>query len=80
MTTYDTLEQALNTVKINGEDVHLELAELTFIDLGGVTLLVNLAAQLGPHRRLILHRPPLPLRRVLGLLWADEPTIELDMR
>jgi anti-anti-sigma regulatory factor len=78
LATHDLLADALSSMAVNGEDVHLDLSELSFIDLGGATLLVNLATRLGPHRHLVLHRPPQQLRRVIGLLWRDQPTIQLD--
>jgi anti-anti-sigma regulatory factor len=73
------LESALDGIPAEPGDVHLDLAELTFIDAGGVTLLVKKARQLGPGRRLVLHDPPRVLRRILGLLWGEPPEIELDM-
>jgi anti-anti-sigma factor len=78
LATHDLLAEALSSVAANGDDVHLDLAELSFIDLGGATILVNLATRLGPHQHLVLHRPPRQLRRVIGLLWRDQSAIQLD--
>lgn len=55
------------------DDVYLELEELSFIDVGGVTLLVGVAERLSPERRLVLRHPPRILLRILELAWP-EPT------
>jgi anti-anti-sigma factor len=49
-------------------DMHLDLAELDFIDVSGVITLVRAADSLGDGRKLILHNPPESLRRILDLL------------
>jgi hypothetical protein len=66
------------TLEPEGEDVHLELAELTFIDVGGATLLMQRAAALRPDQRMVLHNPPAMLRRTFTLLWGVPPRIQLD--
>jgi len=72
------LEQALAAALEHGGDVHLELAGLGFIDVGGATLFVRAASQLGDNRRLVLHQPSDTLRRIIHLLWGPLPTIEMD--
>ncbi|CRK57334.1 Anti-sigma F factor antagonist (spoIIAA-2); Anti-sigma B factor antagonist RsbV [Alloactinosynnema sp. L-07] len=49
-------------------DVHLDLAELDFIDISGVITLVRVAGSLTDGRHLVLHNPPPAMRRILDLL------------
>ncbi|HVK25754.1 MAG TPA: STAS domain-containing protein [Actinokineospora sp.] len=49
-------------------DVHLDLAELDFIDISGVITLVRVAGSLADGRHLVLHNPPPAMRRILDLL------------
>ncbi|WP_436497723.1 STAS domain-containing protein [Actinokineospora sp. HUAS TT18] len=49
-------------------DVHLDLAELDFIDISGVITLVRVAESLPAGRHLVLHNPPPAMRRILELL------------
>lgn len=49
-------------------DVHLDFAELDFIDISGVITVVRAAASLGDGRHLVLHNPPPSMRRILELL------------
>jgi anti-anti-sigma factor len=53
------------------QDLYLELEDLSFIDVGGVSVLVGVAEQLSPQRRLVLGHPPRVLRRILELAWPD---------
>lgn len=55
----------------SGGDVHLDLAELDFIDVIGVGALMRAATALGPGRFLVLHNAPISLTRVLDLVWPD---------
>jgi anti-anti-sigma factor len=59
------LREALYVVARAGDDVTVDLAGLTFIDLGGIRALVDSAALLAPDRRLTLVSPPRLLRRIL---------------
>lgn len=61
-----------------GEDIELDLSEVSFIDVGGATLLARAALRLPPGRRLRVHHPPLGLRYLLDLLWGPLTTIEMD--
>src|SRR3712207_632592 len=67
-TTRAAFEAALRGMS-NGGDLHLDLAELAFIDVAGVGSLVELASTMRPHGRLVVHQPPPALRRILDLLW-----------
>lgn len=67
----------LHSLATGAEDVHLELADLSFIDVGGVTVLARAALRLPTGRRLVLHHPPAVLVSLLDLLWGPIPTIEV---
>ena len=58
-------------------DLHLDLSELAFIDIVGVTALVNAAWRLHPGRRLVLRRVPPLLRRIVQVAWGRVPGLEL---
>ncbi|MBD0417650.1 STAS domain-containing protein [Streptomyces sp. TRM S81-3] len=75
------LEQAVREgPDSEGEDVyHLELSAVTFVDVAGAGVLVAAAERLPDGRRLVLHRPPPALRRVLEMFWPDVPAIEVSM-
>jgi anti-anti-sigma factor len=72
------LEAALDLVCECGADVHLDVRDLSFIDVGAVSLLVRKSTALSPGKHLVLHNPSPALRRIIGLLWGSIPTIELD--
>ena len=59
------LLEALYVVASAGDQVTVDLAGVTFIDLGGVRALVDIAALLAPDRQLTLVSPPRLLRRIL---------------
>lgn len=60
-------------------DVHLDLAELDFVDVSGAMTLLSAAHALG-EGHLVLHNPPASLRRVLHLLGPSvaEAGVRLD--
>ncbi|MFB7597714.1 STAS domain-containing protein [Streptomyces sp. NPDC056160] len=69
------LEQALS----GGEDVYrLELSDVTFVDVAGAGALADAARRLGPGRRMVLHRPPSTLPRILEMFWPGLPGIEVS--
>ena len=76
--TRHILDAALETLLVDGDDVHLELTELAFIDVGGATSLVLWASRLPNGRRVILHDPPYELTRIIDMLWGQPATIEVD--
>ncbi|PPK70977.1 STAS domain-containing protein [Actinokineospora auranticolor] len=49
-------------------DVHLDLAELDFIDVSGVITLLRAAGTLPGDSRLVLRNPPASLHRIVELL------------
>lgn len=63
---------ALREVTGRGEEVHLDLAELTFIDVRGVALLVDAAARVSEEHPILISGAPPSLQRVLRLLWPDK--------
>jgi anti-anti-sigma regulatory factor len=65
-------------LRIGSGDVHLELAELEFIDVGAVSLLATRAVGLGDGRRMLLHRPPPVMCRILDLFWGGVSEIEVE--
>lgn len=71
------LDEALRAAALLGEDIHLELGELTFIDVGSVTVLVQAAMRLPPGRRMVLHDPPRSLRRIIALCWGSLGCLEV---
>lgn len=73
-------ERALERAEREDEAVYfLELSALTFVDVAGTGALAAAAQRLDDGRRLVLHRPPPTLNRVLGLFWPDLSAIEVSM-
>ncbi|MEU0737959.1 STAS domain-containing protein [Streptomyces sp. NPDC006134] len=80
LSTRDTWEHALEQAVREGEDVYyLELSGVTFVDVAGVGALVAAAQRLPAGGRLVLHRPPPVVQRVLELFWPDQSAIEVSM-
>ncbi|HEU0090364.1 MAG TPA: MEDS domain-containing protein [Pseudonocardiaceae bacterium] len=72
--TRELLTAALDEAVNGPGDVHLEMAELTFIDGAGVQILLQAARRLGPGRQMVVHHPPRSLTVALALLW-DAPSL-----
>lgn len=72
------LTAAMGPFVAGSGDVHLDLSELDFIDVGGVTALVEAAERLGAGRQLVLHRAAPTLRRVLAELWGPLHTVRVE--
>jgi anti-anti-sigma factor len=80
LTTHEVWQHALEqAVREDGDVYHLELSAVTFVDVAGVGALAAAARRLGDGRRMVLHRPPPALRRVLELFWPDLESIEVSM-
>ncbi|MFC5828655.1 STAS domain-containing protein [Nonomuraea insulae] len=61
-------------VRISRADIHLDLSELTFIDVAGLRLILHTAAGLPPPRALVLQDAPATVRDLLALLgWELGP-------
>jgi anti-anti-sigma regulatory factor len=70
--------EALTSVTVNGDEIHLDCAELEFIDLGALHLLVDYAVRRAGHGPLVLDRVPEHLRNVIELVgWGRLPGIRL---
>ncbi|MFF4830253.1 STAS domain-containing protein [Streptomyces sp. NPDC001315] len=81
LTTREVWERALEQAVREGEDVfYLELSAVTFVDVAGVGALAAAAQRLPDGRRIVLHRPPPALSRVLEMFWPDLPAIEVATR
>jgi hypothetical protein len=66
----DTLREAIAALPADAGEVHLELAELSFIDVCSARELIALAHR--PARpRLIFHQPPYSLTLLISLLGPD---------
>ncbi|MFE7743530.1 STAS domain-containing protein [Nocardia sp. NPDC057455] len=76
-TTRDAWRSALAELAATGRDVHLDLSELTFIDVHGTTMLVEAATHAPQAPRIVLHRPPPMMLRILGVFWPSLHTIEV---
>jgi anti-anti-sigma factor len=63
--------EVLAALRIDGTPGRLDLSGLSFIDVRGVTSLVETARRL-PSGQLRLYRPPWCLRRILDAVWMDE--------
>lgn len=73
------LARALDwTLLAGSEDIHLDLSDLTFIDVAGVRLIVVAAARLSPGHELILGPVSPVVRRLLMLTgWEDAPGLRI---
>ncbi|MFI7453148.1 STAS domain-containing protein [Nonomuraea sp. NPDC049714] len=61
-----------------GQDIRLDLAGLTFIDVAGLRLILATAAALSPVRRLILDPAPSHVRELLARLgWSLSADLHL---
>ncbi|GAA2772096.1 MULTISPECIES: STAS domain-containing protein [Streptomyces] len=77
--THMIWERVLEQAVRGGETVYyLELSEVTFVDVAGAGALVAAAERLGDGRRFVVRRPPPGLRRVLEMLWPDQPGVEVS--
>ncbi|PAZ17209.1 anti-anti-sigma factor [Streptomyces sp. SA15] len=79
LSTHAAWERALEQAVGGDVDVYyLELSSVTFVDVAGAEVLATAAQRLQDGRRIVLHRPPPALRRVLELFWPDLPAIEVS--
>jgi hypothetical protein len=68
---HDDWEKALRRTTGQGTEVHVHLAGLRFIDVRGVTLLVNIADDLDDGQVIVAHGAPPGFDRVMRVLWPD---------
>ena len=65
------LHEALSVELAGGAGaVHLELAGLRFIDVGCAREILAATAQ-HPGAHVIIHHPPVALRRIVSLIWPE---------
>jgi anti-anti-sigma factor len=72
LVTRDVWAGVLAALLGDATPARLDLSGLSFIDVQGVTALVDTARQMTATKRVILYRPPLSLRRTLKLFWSSE--------
>jgi hypothetical protein len=77
-TTRRAWQEALAAVASRGEDVHLYLAGLRFIDVRGTWLITDAAGTLPAGRRIFLHHPPRILRTVLTLIGSGSLPVVVE--
>jgi anti-anti-sigma factor len=81
LVTRPAWEQSLRQLAVRDEKVcHLELSAVTFVDVGGVSVLAVTAQDLRAGHRIMLHQPPDAVRRLLDMFWPDLPAIEVVTR
>jgi anti-anti-sigma factor len=73
LTTSEALGTALAQAASwsDGEDLHIDLGALEFIDVAGVRMIVHTARTLAPDRELVIERLADGLRRVFGVVGWD---------
>jgi anti-anti-sigma regulatory factor len=73
ISSVDVIHSAIAALPAGATEIHLEVAELEFIDVSAVRELVALtSAPSGPQ--LILHDPPPVLQRLIDLIWPTSNT------
>jgi anti-anti-sigma regulatory factor len=80
LNTRDLMATSLRPLLAGGDDVHLDLSRLIFVDVSGATVLATSALRLPAGRRLVLERPPRQLRRIIDLFWPELGCIEMVTR
>jgi anti-anti-sigma factor len=74
----DKLAAALAVLVGAGQDVHLDLSRLGFMDVGGLRLLTDTARGLPDGQYLVLEAVPPHLRRILSLVgWDRTPGLKI---
>ncbi|MFD8246634.1 STAS domain-containing protein [Nocardia sp. NPDC059691] len=76
-TTRETWREAVSELTARDHDVHLDLSGLSFIDTYGTSILVEAATRSSEVRRIVVHRPPAMMLRVLAVFWPSLQTIEV---
>jgi ABC-type transporter Mla MlaB component len=66
--------------KVTGDDLHIDLAEVGFVDVACAQLLVHAARAEPESRRVVLHDPPRLLRRLLDVLQRPASLVVVDGR
>ncbi|HEX2300284.1 MAG TPA: STAS domain-containing protein [Pseudonocardiaceae bacterium] len=79
LATAAALAAALDDLVQGDGDIHLDLAELQFVDLSGASVMVSAATRLGPDRAIVLHNPPPVLSQMLQRFWPAAAGILVDV-
>ncbi|SDC94200.1 STAS domain-containing protein [Glycomyces harbinensis] len=66
---HDDWGRALRTAPLHDGELHLDLTDLAFIDMRGITVLVDVAQRLPEGARIVVHRPPPCFGRMMEVLW-----------
>ncbi|MEU6517661.1 STAS domain-containing protein [Streptomyces sp. NPDC046978] len=61
----------------SADRLHVDMSRVAFIDVAGVTDLAVAAQSLSGGRRIVLHRPPPQVARVLAVCWPELGGIEV---
>jgi anti-anti-sigma factor len=69
--SYDAWERALRETADRGAGIALDLTDVEFIDARGVAALVDVASGLPEGHRIVVHRPPRGMRRIMRALWPQ---------
>jgi len=70
----DSFARSLNASREGEGDLHIDLGQLEFCDVGGIRVLVAAAERVNGRRRLVLHGLPSQLQIVMTAVgWADLP-------
>jgi ABC-type transporter Mla MlaB component len=78
MNTRTVWQQALKQLVERRTDVlHVDLSRVRFVDVAGATDLAVTAQRLPEGQRIVLHRPPAQLPRMLELFWPGLAAIEV---
>jgi anti-anti-sigma factor len=73
-----SLAESIRATFPDGGDPHLDMSAVSFCDISGITVLMDLAEEIGPGRRLLVHGLPEQLEEVMRVTgWADRPGLEL---
>ncbi|MGW2564933.1 STAS domain-containing protein [Streptomyces sp. NPDC001537] len=78
MSTRPMWQEALGQLSRRSEScLYVEMSQLTFIDVAGVTDLAMAARSLSGDRLLVLEQPPPQVPRILDLFWPSLGGIEV---
>ncbi|MFC9930687.1 hypothetical protein [Streptomyces sp. NPDC127190] len=78
MSTRAVWQEALGRLSRRSEScLYVEMSQLTFIDVAGVTDLALAARSLSGDRLFVLEQPPPQVPRILDLFWSGLSGIEV---
>ncbi|MCD0444652.1 STAS domain-containing protein [Glycomyces sp. A-F 0318] len=83
LNSHDDWGRVLRQATVRHGELHVDLAGLAFIDMRGVSVLVDVARGLPEGARVVVHRAPPCMRRMMEVLWPaglDAITIKGDAR